>query len=195
MPNITLGHRCRYGRSCPEPPSHICDNRPMCAKHYRFFQMKAACCKRKIANPSVSELERLLSGLEDMRCPHCDRTMNWLRRDGSTTVITLQHHRDGTVGFLCMSCNSRDGGTKNGAFLRLPLDVKQCPGCLKSLPHTSFCQNKSTRDGRAVYCRSCTAIRARNYYQKNADACRAKKRARDAERKLKLNSLKGEVLR
>ena len=43
---------------------------------------------------------------------------------------------------------------------------KCCTGCKKTLPLPQFYKNKTNEDGKSIYCKSCTKLNARKYYQK-----------------------------
>lgn len=43
---------------------------------------------------------------------------------------------------------------------------KRCTGCKEMLPLDSFYKNKTTEDGKSIYCKSCTKLNAKKYYQK-----------------------------
>ena len=43
---------------------------------------------------------------------------------------------------------------------------KRCTGCKEMLPLDSFYKNKTTDDGKSIYCKGCTKLNAKKYYQK-----------------------------
>jgi hypothetical protein len=43
---------------------------------------------------------------------------------------------------------------------------KTCTGCSKSLPLSEFYNNKTNEDGKSIYCKECTKLNAKKYYQK-----------------------------
>jgi hypothetical protein len=43
---------------------------------------------------------------------------------------------------------------------------KCCTGCKKTLPLTQFYKNKTNEDGKSIYCKACTKLNAKKYYQK-----------------------------
>lgn len=105
----------------------------LCEKHYRFLQ-------------------------KDMLCPSCKRKMNWRQRDGKATVITLQHNRDGTVQYLCLSCNSRHASREGDSFYNEnPNTEKRCPKCMIIKPLNCFALDKSKKwKDRKTTCRECS---------------------------------------
>ena len=43
---------------------------------------------------------------------------------------------------------------------------KCCSGCKKTLPLNEFYKNKTNEDGKSIYCKPCTRLNAKKYYQK-----------------------------
>ncbi len=43
---------------------------------------------------------------------------------------------------------------------------KCCTGCKKTLPLSQFYKNKTNDDGKSIYCKQCTKLNAKKYYQK-----------------------------
>lgn len=43
---------------------------------------------------------------------------------------------------------------------------KRCSGCKQSLPTGEFYKNKTNDDGLSIYCKECTKMNAKKYYQK-----------------------------
>lgn len=131
----------------------------LCSKHYRMLHMRSSARKRYKTAPSYEELELLTDNLGPaLLCPSCGRGMNWLKGDGASSVITLQHNHDGTIQFLCHSCNVRHMRYENDSFYNLPEDHKKCPRCERILNlnefHNSGTNSKSYKK-RAGYCKRC----------------------------------------
>lgn len=42
---------------------------------------------------------------------------------------------------------------------------KSCTGCKKELPLNLFYKNKTNEDGKSIYCKVCTKLNAKKYYQ------------------------------
>jgi len=78
----------------------------LCDKHYRFYEMRAEARSKGKKVPLNFELESLYR-LTKETCQCCGRKMNWLKKDGVDTVVTLQHNADGTMDLICQSCNTR----------------------------------------------------------------------------------------
>ena len=88
------------------------------------------------AVPALAWLEANVP--EGMVCPCCHRTMNWLRKDGGSTCITLQHDRDGTMRLICFGCNSRHSHMPGDSFYQLPSGTKKCHYCGEIKPDAEF---------------------------------------------------------
>lgn len=43
---------------------------------------------------------------------------------------------------------------------------KRCSGCKNTLSHNQFYKNKTNEDGLSIYCKECTKMNAKKYYQK-----------------------------
>ena len=43
---------------------------------------------------------------------------------------------------------------------------KRCTGCKETLPLNEFYKNKTNEDGKSIYCKECTKLNAKKYYQK-----------------------------
>jgi hypothetical protein len=58
--------------------------------------------------------------------------------------------------------------------------TKQCAKCKAHKPLTAFTKRRNTKDGLYCYCRACVQAKGRIYQAENADAIRARRRARYA---------------
>lgn len=108
----------------------------LCAKHYRFGQMRSLAKRRGLAVPDHEVLHEISSS--DMKCPDCGRQMNWLSVDGMSSVASLQHYRNGSFGIVCRSCNTRHAYMPGDSFRDIPADHKYCPSCKTSKPRDDF---------------------------------------------------------
>jgi hypothetical protein len=104
--------------------------------------------------PALSQLYDLLDKLDGMKCPACERPMNWWLTEGSSTVITLQHDRDGTIRLICKGCNSRHHLHPGDSYYQMPRGHKRCPTCETVKPLSEFYFIK-TRGQPSSRCRSC----------------------------------------
>lgn len=142
----------------------------LCKKHYRFQQMRVRAKSDGKAVPSYVDLQSMLDALPAyMECPHCRRKMNWLSKEGTQTVITLQHYRDGQMGLICLSCNTRHAAMPDDSFVDLPSGHKLCPSCGKVKPHSDFYKDNSRYMSVKTYCKECAYGKFRNWVANNRD--------------------------
>ena len=142
-----------------------------CEKHYRFKKMRAKAQQSGKVVPTWEQLEEML--LECLnehgqlgKCPSCGRQMQW--RAGAEMkigrTISLQHNLDGTMCFICHSCNAGHGRSKLGdLYLDLGYDEKYCPDCdtVKSLDQ--FYKDRRNSRGIKDICQNCDKERTRKY--------------------------------
>lgn len=149
---ISVGKFCRY---CKVPTTHKRWNSWMCLMHSRFSQMRSDARKEGNLIPTMDQLHNFHAGLKDMKCPHCQVKMNWLKKDGTRTVITLQHYRNGSMGFLCFSCNSRHSKGNGDDFMDIPITHKRCSCCRYVLPMNAFGTETGLYQNKSHRCRPC----------------------------------------
>lgn len=155
----------------------------LCAKHYRFGQMRALATRRGLYAPSDHILERLIR--PGLICPDCGRAMNWLSADGQPTVISLQHYRDGSCGLVCRSCNTRHAHMPGDTYRDMPKDHKWCPKCERTKPFASF----SSDNGRSgpmklkSWCKECSNAAHAEWQRNNREHYNAKQREGRAARR------------
>ena len=148
----------------------------LCAKHYRFGQMRAKAKQAGKAVPSHEWLEG--NHPKPLICRCCSRQMNWRQIDGAATVACLQHNRNGTMEIICLSCNTRHGQMKGDEFYDLPQDSKQCPGCSQVKPFSDFYTDKSGRwENRKSTCRPCSNSNHAEWINSNRTKFNETKRA------------------
>lgn len=146
-------------RGCVEPAELKWSHSYFCVRHYRFNKMRSGASDRRVYAPTFQELEAMVP--DDMTCPACRRVMNWRRRDGSSTVITLQHDRSGEMRMMCSRCNSQHAHHPEDQFYLVPAGHKRCPGC-GAIKHyeTHFHKSGTGQTGHVtVYCKSCKSAR------------------------------------
>lgn len=155
----------------------------LCAKHYRFGQMRANARRRGLAAPSHEQLDTLVS--TELRCADCGVIMNWLARDGQASVATLQHYRDGSFGIVCRSCNTRHAFAPGDSFRTAPPDHKFCPRCDQFKPLSEFHADRSRSGPRKIksWCRTCSNAAHRQWQEKNREYYNAKQREGRARRR------------
>jgi hypothetical protein len=148
---------------CDKDATYIDKNRRLCDIHYRINQMRQDSKVRLGVSHTVQELEAIIPA--DMKCPHCSVEMIWRRsktQKGATNQITIQHWRDGRVGYLCQQCNVRHASMQNDSYDEMPADHKFCPHC-KTIKHQSEFGVKNARTvlKRNSYCKPCNAIKSK----------------------------------
>lgn len=159
-----------------------------CAKHYRFSSMRQVAQARKLYAPTFDEMQEMVDSLDGMKCPHCERKMNWLLKENAALVITLQHYRNGTIGVLCKSCNSRHAAQPGDEFTEIPLTHKRCHKCSQVLPRTAFGRNRGrTRSA----CKTCNVKASSAYFKANSTKVNARQ---NRSRAIKRNELYRQIL-
>ena len=162
----------------------------LCAKHYRFGQMRATAKRRCLAVPSHELLHTLVN--EELTCPDCLRKMNWLSIDGMEAVASLQHYRDGSFGIVCRSCNTRHAYMPGDSFLDIPDEYKYCP-CCKSSKHRDEFYCDLGRTGKLKtksHCKECSNKSIENWRIKNREQYNEKQREYRARRKAEGNPVR-----
>lgn len=155
----------------------------LCAKHYRFGQMRSKAKSGGKKVPSHDELHAMRGS--DLTCPDCNRKMNWLASDGADSVASLQHYRDGSMAIVCLSCNSRHASMEGDSFTGMDSSSKRCPACGQVKPSTEFTADNS-RSGalrRKSYCRSCSDSATNEWKKNNREKYNAYQREYRAKRK------------
>lgn len=168
-----------------------------CNKHYRFLKMREKAKRTDKVVPSWEQCEEMLIPCLNERgelglCPCCKRQMQWKcgadKKRGTT--VSLQHNHDGSMCFICTSCNTGHGSSKLGdAYLDLPDDKKLCADCEEIKPRDQFHNNQAKRGGVHNICKDCKNKRdAARYAAIKADpekrkAYLAKERQRYAAKK------------
>ena len=144
-------------------------NQWLCDKHYRFGQMRASAKRNGKAVPTRAELEAMLT--QDFHCPECRRKMNWRSVDGQDTVASLQHYRDGRLGIICLSCNSRHAAAPSDSFSDFPKDCKYCPRCQTFKSDSEYTKDKNRSGPRQIasWCKPCKNKSATKWKQNNRE--------------------------
>ena len=176
---------------CELEATYVDKRRKLCDMHYRFNQMRQDTWTRLGIKHTVQELLDKLP--TDLACPECKTQMVWRRRHnqkGVSNQITLQHWRDGTIGFLCMSCNVRHSSMEGDSYRDMPKDHKLCPKCKEIKLENQFCF-KSSRSvlKRNSICNACNQALAKEYRAENREKVNEWMRAYRAQRKLAGNPI------
>ena len=131
---------------CALPSTIKQGNQSLCDRHYRFGQMRSGAKRHGKLVPTRNELEAMRGA--DLICPDCKTKMNWRSKDGTQSVASLQHYRDGSMAIVCRSCNTRHAFMLGDSYREMPKDHKQCPCCKTIKPLTEFTLD-SSRSGPA----------------------------------------------
>jgi hypothetical protein len=126
----------------------------LCEKHYRFIQMRKTAKADKKYSPSIYELEKLVPS--NMKCADCGKAMHWIDNNNRSDGAVLQHYRDGTLGIVCMACNTKHGMMPGDSYRDTPKDHKLCRTCKTIKPLSDF---HTRKDGKKPYpmskCKKC----------------------------------------
>jgi hypothetical protein len=126
-----------------------------CEKHHRFIQMQKTAKQDGKYVPSVYEIEKLVS--INMKCVDCGCLMHWIDDDNRSAGAVLQHYRDGTLGIVCLSCNTKHGFLPGDSYRDVPVGNKLCRACKTIKPLFMFGVRK---DGKVPYplskCKLCS---------------------------------------
>ena len=148
----------------------------LCKKHYRFQQMRVTAKRHNKVPPSYEWLEQTWGEI-GWHCPVCKRKVNWLSKEGTCTVITLQHDRNGKMRFLCFSCNMRHASFSDDSFYTADPNRKVCTICKKSLPLDMFATDRGAGViQKKSWCRNCANKKHNEWRIKNRERENAKRR-------------------
>ena len=148
----------------------------LCKKHYRFQQMRVTAKRQGKSVPEYGELERLWQE-SGGTCKVCNRKLNWLSSEGTCTVITLQHDRQGGTRLLCLSCNTRHASFDGDSFYDANSERRVCPSCRRSLPWDSYTTDNSSRwKNKNTYCKECRNTKHAEWVKRNREKYNEKRR-------------------
>jgi hypothetical protein len=118
--------------------------------------------------PSLFEIEKLIP--KDMICQDCNSVMHWIDDSNRAKGAVLQHYRDGSLGVVCFSCNTKHGAMVGDSYRDLPSGCKFCNVCKTIKPLSMF---SIRRDGKKEYpvskCKSCSLLAQQDWRLKNTD--------------------------
>jgi len=125
-----------------------------CEKHHRFIQMQKTARQDGKYVPSIYEIEKIVP--VDMKCVDCGCLMHWIDDGNRSTGAVLQHYRNGTLGIVCLSCNTKHGAMPGDSYKEVPVGSKLCRACKTIKPLDMFGKRM---DGKKPYptskCKSC----------------------------------------
>jgi hypothetical protein len=161
-------------------PSHIKQgNQLLCTMHYRFAQMKSNAKRHGKSVPSRIELAKMVENSK-MVCRGCSRKMNWLSKEGQSTVASLQHNRDGSMELLCRGCNTRHATFDGDSFYTLNKCFHVCRDCNQTLELNQFFKDRSRPLGIKSYCKNCSNKRHYEWTTNNRESINQQQRQRRA---------------
>lgn len=163
---------CRR-KKCGQPVA----GKGLCARHYRYERMRDGAHQTKQYKPSDAELDELLP--PNMKCRCCERTMNWFRKGGGSTTVTLQHDRSGKVKLICFGCNVRHSTLPGDTYYKLPKGHWRCRICKNVKPLSEFPKRRDTVMGVNGACLPCNREQSRVWRRDNLEL------AKECERKSK----------
>jgi hypothetical protein len=111
--------------------------------------------------PSKEALLALIDKLisQGMKCIGCDRVMRWLGNKGESSLVTLQHDRNGDFRLICLGCNTRHAYHPGDTFYDVKPGEKICNGCGKVKGVSEFNKDLTRPGGLRSCCRDCQKIR------------------------------------
>lgn len=166
---------------CDQPRARRQGRIFLCAKHYRFQQMRTRAARDGKTVPSYWALDAMAA--PGLICCGCQREMHWLVSDGPRSQqVTLQHDRGCTMRLLCLGCQVRHASHPGDEFYNVPVDHKRCPDCVAVLPLDRFSVDRSRPIGRASYCKECSRVRHAQWVKEHRDHVNTKQRERRAAR-------------
>jgi hypothetical protein len=150
-------------------------NKWVCAKHYRFEHMRRVATRDGKVSPTREHLENILSW-DGMTCRDCGVTMHWLKEEGPRAQqLTLQHYRSGSMGFVCLSCNTRHAAMPGDSYCDLPKDHKRCPKCEQIKPLSEFYRDASKAKTEFLqltsWCKPCSSASRERWRKANREHC------------------------
>ena len=143
-----------------------------CEKHYRFLRMRTDAQRNSKVVPTWEECEKMLRPCLNEHgelggCPSCGQQMQWKAGADNKRgpVLSLQHNLDGTMCFICHSCNVGHGNSRIGdRYLEpTPVGFKHCADCDTVKPLDQFNKNRRNTLGVHDICQNCDKERTRKY--------------------------------
>jgi hypothetical protein len=145
--------------------------------------MRATAARKGKKIPSRQELAFMVEQTR-LICCGCQRKMNWLSKEGPSSVVSLQHNRDGSMAFLCRACNTKHAQFPGDMFYTIPKSHHRCGDCYQILPRDNFWEDRSRPLGIKAYCKACARKRHKDWSDKNRELINERQR-----QKRKTNSI------
>ena len=119
--------------------------------------MRVSATRRGKICPTYEELSDLASQLgAQLRCPCCQKAMNWLGAEGLNTVISLRHDTKGLMRLVCRACSTRATAVPDDKYYTMSPDEKRCSACGELRPLSEFLVDRSRSRNAGAYCKSCS---------------------------------------
>jgi len=135
--------------------------------------------------PSFFELEKLVP--DNMICQDCGIEMHWIDDDNRPSGAVLQHYRDGTLGIVCCSCNTKHGIMVGDSYRDVPAGHKLCPGCKTIKPHSAYSKRRdSGKEYPVTLCKPCAHEKHKEWRSKNPEKYKAIMKKHNDLKKLNL---------
>lgn len=153
---------------CENPGTELFKQGYYCVVHYRIKQMRYDAQASGKTIPEATEISSMMDHwIENgLLCPVCKRKMNWLKKEGISTMLTLQHDRSGQYRLICLGCNVRHQNYPGDTFYDLPAGQEWCRTCEKTKPISDFYPRKSSRLGIRSSCRECEKAAVNDYHRR-----------------------------
>jgi hypothetical protein len=169
---------------CGTDAVNVHNRKNVCEKHRRFLQMQHTSKYDKKYIPSIYELEKLVPN--NMECQDCGRVMHWIDDENRSSGAVLQHYRNGTLGIVCLSCNTKHGMMPEDSYKDVPPNHKLCTCCKIIKPLSMF---NPRRDGKVEYpmskCKKCNLQAHKKWRLKNPEKYKESNKRSNALRKNK----------
>ncbi len=132
------------------------------------MQMRVNAKRHNKTVPSYEELEKMFLK-DNMECESCKKPLNWLSKEGSDSVITLQHDDSGEFKFLCLSCNTKHGRGCRDLIYSIKENESYCKSCDKVKDKSEFFKDKYKKDGLKSSCKDCANKKVKNWKNGNKE--------------------------
>lgn len=158
---------CKTG--CHADGTERRNNAWYCPMHTRVRQMRIACRHDNKTCPDESIVDDLVKRIiqSGMECELCGVRMNWMKKDGISSCVSLQHDRSGSFRLICLGCNVRHGQLPGDKYYEIRDGQKWCAGCETVLDASEFYPSRTIAQGVMSRCKKCSAKIARGWAKNN----------------------------
>lgn len=121
----------------------------------KAHSMKATASRRGLRTPPVNTLKQAIWWTLTNPICRCGKEMVLSSNFGPLSdTISLHHDPDGSMMFICQSCNSQIKNRSSRSFFQK--GVKECSKCQATKAEQEFYTNRSKPDKLSTYCKQCT---------------------------------------